>query len=128
MLAESKLEPFPVTVTQHTIPSVDHYKLALFVYSRLFGLFQRSLVKNGRNPALFELVGFEGTSATGSEEQLQSVISVLDDLILTEKNIAERLRAEARALEQSLWSLCSEIHYAIASRRLRKRCDLVTFI
>lgn len=126
ILAKSQMEQFPVK--QYGTPNVDHFKLALFVYQRLFGLFERPVVKNARNPPHWELVGFEGTPAVGSEQQLDGLISVLDDLMVREKNFAERLQAEARLLEKSLSSLSAELAYAIASRRLRKRCDLVPFV
>ena len=125
ILGRSQMAPFPVM--DHRIPNVNHYKLALFVYQRLFGLFERPVVKNVRNPAQWELVGFEGTAASGSEEQMDSLISVLDELIVSEKTVANHLRAKAHLLEKSLSSLTAEFKYAIASRRLRRPCDLVPF-
>lgn len=111
-----------------TPSNVDHYKLALFIYHRLFGLFEHPLSKNARNPPLWELVGFEGTPAVGSEQQLDALISVLDQLIVTERKVAERLQADSRGLDKSLSTLRAEINYAIASLKLRKPCDLVPFI
>jgi hypothetical protein len=40
----------------------------------------------------------------------------------------DSLQAKARVVEQKLSALHSELNYAIASRRLRKRCDLVPFV
>lgn len=125
ILSKSGMEPFPVQ--EYGTPNVDHYKLALFLYRRLFCLFERSLNKNLRNPPIWELVGFEGTCAVGGEEQMNSLISTLDELMINEKNVAEELQSEARFLEERLSSLRAEIGYATASRRLRKKCDLVPF-
>jgi hypothetical protein len=110
-------------------PYVNHHKLAVFAYRRLFNPAQHALSKLSREhpPKVWLLEGFEGTSAEGSEQQLSAVVSVLDELVVAEKTAADRLQANARALEKTLASLCLELNYAIASRRLRKRCDLVPF-
>ena len=125
ILAKSQMEPIPVK--QYGISYVDHYKLGLFVYRRLFRGSEHSLLKHARNPPTWVLEGFEGTSAEGTEQQLGALVSVLDDLVVKEGNTAGRLQANARVLEQRLSSLRAELNYAIASRRLRKKCDLVPF-
>jgi hypothetical protein len=127
ILTKSQMEPFPVS--QYGTPNVNHYKLGLFVYRRLFRFSEHSLLIHARNPPVqWVIEGFLGTSAEGTEEQLRTLVSVLDDLVAKEKNTAERLQAKAHLLEEHLTSLCSELSYAIASRRLRKRCDLVPFV
>jgi hypothetical protein len=127
ILAKSQLAPFPVR--QYGTPYVNHHKLAVFAYRRLFNPAQHALIKHSREhpPTVWLLEGFEGTSAEGSEQQLTALVSVLDELVVAEKTAADRLQANARALEKTLSSLCSELNYAIASRRLRRRCDLVPF-
>ena len=127
ILAKSQLAPFPVG--QYGTSYVNQHKLAVFAYRRLFNPAQHALNKLSREhpPKVWLLEGFEGTSAEGSEQELTAVVSVLDGLVVAEKTVADRLQANARALENTLSSLCSELNYAIASRRLRKRCDLVPF-
>jgi hypothetical protein len=127
ILDKSQMEPFPVS--QFGTPNVNHYKLGLFVYRRVFRFSEHSLLIHARNPpAQWVIEGFLGTSAEGTEEQLRALVCVLNDLIAREKNTAEHLQAKARLLEERLTLLCSELNYAIASRRLRKKCDLVPFV
>jgi hypothetical protein len=127
ILAKSQMEAFPVP--QFGTPNVNHYKLGLFVYRRLLRFSEHSLLIHPRNPPnQWVIEGFLGTSAEGTEEQSRALVSVLDDLVAREKNTAEQLQAKARFLEEHLTSLCSELNYAIASRRLRKKCDLVPFV
>ena len=127
ILSKSQLAPFPVG--QYGTPYVNHYKLAVFAYRRLFNPAQQALNKLSREnpPKRWELNGFEGTSAEGSEQQLTALVSVLDQLVISEKAAADRLQSNARALEENLSALSAELNYAIASRRLRKKCDLVPF-
>lgn len=127
ILAKSQMEPFPVP--QFGTPNVNHYKLGLFVYRRLFRFSEHSLLIHSRNPPnQWVIEGFLGASAEGTEKQLRALVSVLDDLVAKEKKTSEQLQAKAHLLEERLTSLCSELNYAIASRRLRKKCDLVPFI
>jgi hypothetical protein len=128
ILAKSQMEAFPVP--QFGTPNVNHYKQGLFVYRRLFRFSEHSLLIHARDhpPTHWTIEGFLGTSAEGPEEQLRALISVLDDLVAKEKNTAEHLQAKAHLLEERLMSLCSELNYAIASQRLRQKCDLVPFV
>jgi hypothetical protein len=127
ILAKSQMKPFPVP--QFGTPNVNHYKLGLFVYRRLFRFSEHSLLIHARNPPnQWVIEGFLGTSAEGTEEELRRLISVLDDLVAKEKNTAEQLQEKAHLLEERLTLLGSELNYAIASQRLRKRCDLVPFV
>jgi len=128
ILAKSQMEPFPVA--QFGIPNVNHLKLGLFVYRRLFCFSQHSLLIHARNAQTDQWIieGFQGTSAEGTEQQLRAVVSALDDLVAKEKETADGLQAKAQAVEQKLSGLRSELNYAIASRRLRRRCDLVPFV
>jgi hypothetical protein len=113
----------------HSEPFVNPYKLGLYIYRRLFRVWEQSLMKHspGYPPVDFVLEGFEGTSARGTEPQLAALVAVLDELMVTEKSKADELIGEAKKLEQNLVALMAEIDYAIAYRRLRKRCDLVPF-
>jgi hypothetical protein len=127
ILAKSHMEPFPVPL--FGTPNVNHYKLGLFVYRRLFRFAEHSLLLHARNPPTqWVIEGFLGTSAEGTEQQLRALVSVLDDLVAREKNTAEQLQEKAHLLEERLTLLGSELNYAIASQRLRKRCDLVPFV
>lgn len=122
------MEPFPVS--QFGTPNVNHLKLALFVYRRLFCFSQHSLLIHVRNAQTDQWIieGFQGTSAEGTEQQLRALVSALDDLVAKEKETADGLQAKGHGVAEKLSALRSELNYAIASRRLRKRCDLVPFV
>jgi hypothetical protein len=70
-----------------------------------------------RNQTQWVIEGFLGTSAEGTEEQLKAFVSVLNDLVGTQRNVADRLQSKASLAEQGLSSLRSALNYAIASRR-----------
>ena len=109
---------------------IMHFRLAVFVYRRLFRSLDRALSKRNPNPAgagLWMIEGFDGTSAQGSEQQMDTVLRKLDELVEREKGTADRLRADANALADRFSLLCAELSYAAAARRLHKRCNLVPF-
>jgi len=123
----SQMEPFPTAPTEQHF--ANPYKLAVFIYRRLIGQHKYSLLQHALDhpPVQWILEGFEGTSARGTKQELETLVAVLDDLILTERNTADRLKSNARLIEKALDKLLSELNYAIASRRLRTKCDLVPF-
>jgi hypothetical protein len=124
ILLGSQLPPFPVTPRGSSY--VMQYRLGIFVYRRLFRNLDYALFKDCQN-LKWSILGFDGTSAEGTEQQMDAVLSLLDRLMEEEKNTADRLLKDARALEQNLSSLSRELGYAIAARRLHRHCDLVSF-
>jgi hypothetical protein len=102
------------------------YRLGVFIYRRLFRSIEFALFKRNNNPG-WVLEGFDGTPAAATEQELDAILFYLDSLIEKERSTADRLQRHARALEQSLASLRTELNYAIAARRLWHRCDLVPF-
>ena len=123
----SPMEPFPAAATGK--PFVNPYKLGVFIYRRSFGQCKYSLLNHALDhpPLEWTLEGFEGTSAKGTKQQLETLVSLLDNLIVGERNTADRLQANARLIEKALSRLRTELNVAIASRRLRAKCDLVPF-
>ena len=109
---------------------VDSQKLGLFIYRRLLPVGQHSLVKHSREhpPVRWVLEGFEGTSAEGTERELSKLVEVLDTVMVAERTVADGIIVEAQGLARKLAELMSEIDYAIAYRRLRKKCHLVPFL
>ena len=127
ILARSGLASVPSVAYGESF--VNPYKLGLYIYRRLFRVWEQSLTKHSPNypPVNFVLEGFEGTSATGSKKELAGLVTVLDELMIAERTNADELQAEAHKLDKHLAALMAEIDYAIAYRRLRKRCNLVPF-
>jgi hypothetical protein len=128
ILAKSELPPQGASQGARYIM---HYRLAAFVYMRLFHSSGAAVSKRNQNvgsqTSSWVLESGTGAVALGTEEDMDRIMSDLDQLVEREKGTAERLQKDARTLERKLSSLRGELNYAIAARRLRKRCDLVPF-
>ena len=105
---------------------VMHCRLGVFIYRRLFRNWNFGLLKYNQNPG-WVLDGFGGSSARGTEQQIDALLSLMDRLMERERSTADRLLREASILEQTHSSLCIDLNYVIAHRRLRGKCDLVPF-
>jgi hypothetical protein len=68
-----------------------------------------------------------GCSAIAPEQQLDALTIELDKIIASHRENAERLREESQKLGREVATLHSALQLAIANKRLRKRCGLVTF-
>jgi hypothetical protein len=122
--AECKLPTHPVP---HGSAYVMQYRLGVFIYRRLCHSLEMALSKREQNIGYWLLEGFDGTPAAGTEQELDKLLSYLDDLMVRERGVADRLLRNAQELEHDLSSLCMDLNYAIAARRLRGKCDLVPF-
>ena len=130
ILMESGLPAFPnkTTSVSGPAPYVMHYRLAVFVYKRLFRFSAPALLTSLMNDGAYStLNGEDATLACGSEEQVSHLVAQVNKLLESEKGTAEMLRRRLADLQKSFQELVSALDYAIAARRLRKRCDLVTF-
>ena len=106
------------------------YRLGVFIYRRLCHSLEMALSKRNPNQTQTDywvLEGFDGTPAAATEQELDTLLVYLDNLMVREKGTADRLLQNARGLEQQLTSLRAELNYAVAARRLRHKCDLVPF-
>jgi hypothetical protein len=125
ILAESALPA-------HPSPTVGRYimnqRLGVFLYRRLFHNLDNVLLKSQNTPGVnaWKLEGF-GALAGGIEQEIDDILACLNRLITNEKDHADLLLKKAAALEQVFSSLCRELNYAMASRALHRRCDLVPF-
>lgn len=61
------------------------YRLAIFVYRRLFRNLDYTLFKDYQN-LKWSIQGFDGTPAEGTEQQMNAVLSLLDRLMEKEKS------------------------------------------
>jgi hypothetical protein len=122
------LSPNPAAEPGFAPPYVMHYKLAIFVYERLFGL-PTSALQVGRlgETGSWAIDGASTTLAQGQKERLEELLEQLNDLLDSQRSVAERLLSQALELQQEFTQVSRLLHFAIASRRLRRRCDLVTF-
>lgn len=125
ILTGSGLHAFSPTARERA-PYVMHYRLAVFVYKRLFRFPAAALRVEQADP-FWTLNGENATLAFGSKEQMEMLVGLLDKLLASEEVTARTLREKAGEMQKSFQELTPMLDYAIASRRLRKRCDLVTF-
>jgi hypothetical protein len=127
ILTKSGLEAFP-NRTAGPGPKfyVMHYRLAVFIYERLF-LLQTGRLELNCSALPCTLNGEECTIATGSREQLEALTEELDRLRVSEGATAHSLRNQAAELQKNFTGLTPALDLAIASKRLRGKCGLVTF-
>jgi hypothetical protein len=113
-------------------PYVMHYRLAVFVYRRIFHLETRALSTMCQGqywtlegaPLLRDVTG---SAAYASEEQLDHLIAELDKIVNERRGQSEHLVATSMKLLAQLQGLHRMFEHAIAGKKLRGRCDLVTF-
>jgi hypothetical protein len=90
IFAECKLPTHPVP---HGSAYVMQYRLGVFIYRRLCHSLERALSKRNENvnAGYWVLEGFDGTPAAGTEQQLDGLLSCLDNLMVREQSTASRL-------------------------------------
>ncbi len=130
ILAKSGMHPYG---TRAEPPYVLHYRLGVFVYRRLFFIRSGSLHKSNQGQGQMwslegvpGLPGMMGSSAFATEQQLDALTAELDKIIASHRENADRLREESQKLGREVATLHSALQLAVANKRLRKRCDLVT--
>jgi hypothetical protein len=106
-------------------PYVTHFRLAVFIYKRLFQQHAPAL-RLERNDPYWTVSGEGCTAALGSKEQMDRLVALIDKLRVSEEATAGRLLANAGGLKKEFQELLPKLEYAIAARRLHNRCDLVT--
>jgi hypothetical protein len=128
ILKESGLPAFPNPVVGGSGPApyVMHNRLAVFLYKRLFNLTAPALETSAIGMG-WGLNGEDATLACGSEAQIVKLPTMLNHFLKVHENRARTLEEQARKLHKEFNELLPKMNYAIASRRLRKRCDLVPF-
>ncbi len=130
ILTESGLPAFPnrATSIRGPVPYVMHYRLAVFVYKRLFRFPAPALETSNMNDSTnWTLNGEDATLACGPEERISGLVTQVNKLLVSEKSKAEMLRGRLTSLQKEFQELMPRLSHAIAVRRLRHRCDLVTF-
>ena len=126
ILKAAGLDAFP-SKSQNTRSYVMHRQLALFVYNRLSGFATSKLAIEPQGETTFTLAGMDRHLALGSREQMEALLAFVDKLLVSERPRTTELRGKLAAFHEDFNMICAELDYAIASHRLRGRCDLVTF-
>jgi hypothetical protein len=129
ILMRSGLPAFPNRVAPEYSayrPYVMHYRLAVFVYKRLFRI-GKGWLTTEHTDSLWGVSGDGATLAIGSKEQVESLVSILNGLLESQEATARALKDNAGQMQTDFLAALPPLDHAIASRRLRGRCDLVTF-
>jgi hypothetical protein len=106
-------------------PYVMQSSLAIFLYLRMFER-PSSTLQKVKQDRTWHLEGV-GNLASGSEEQIDGLLSLLERLKETEQGTVKMLRNQSRVLQGRLWSLVQKLSLAAVERSLRERCSMVTF-
>jgi hypothetical protein len=110
-------------------PYADHDFLGMFAYMRIYHLPVGVLRKSSAGSPLWSLTSGPITVAMASSpQQLDAVIQAVDDVIAEQQTKGEFFMKQARELNAKLGFLTGDVRLAIASKKLRKSCDLVSFI
>ena len=116
----------PPFIPNRTGPYVMNCLLAHFVYMRVFQ-FSTGVLTKREERENWILSNGSYTAAVGSSEQLNQLIEFLNKLVDSEKAHGAALHALEGALRTRFTELSPDLDFAIASRRLHGRCDLVSF-
>jgi hypothetical protein len=108
-------------------PYVMHYRLAVFVYKRLFRIGKGWLITEDIDGSAWGVSGDSARLAVGSKEQMERLVGLLNGLLKSEEATARTLKEKAGQVQADFLAALPPLDHAIASRRLRGRCDLVTF-
>ena len=130
ILRASKMNPYRLRPL--TPPYVLDLRLAIFVYMRLFELPADALRKeaNGRYwtiegaPGAGETIGI---SSLASEELIDALLQTVNTVMETNQEKARSLLEESSGIALRTAKLRNRLEFAIASKKLRGRCDLVRF-
>ena len=131
ILERSGLPKFPnAEATEWPSPYVMHLDLALLVYMRCFRFATSTLTVQHVSGSNYSSISSDNSMvyAIGPEELLNKQLECLNALLSSERQTAERLLNQVIKLQEQFARVRRLLDLAIASHRLRKRCDLVRLI
>jgi hypothetical protein len=129
ILEASKMNPYQ---PPYTPPYVLHLRLGIFVYRRLFHLPNEALRKN-RQEQFCSIEGattvpnVTGVAGVAEETRVDELLQSIDRIIAANRERAAQLQAESRDIRAQAVDLRGKLEFAIAKKKLRKRCDLVPY-
>jgi len=129
VLDVSKMNPYQ---PPYNPPYVNHLRLAVWVYQRLFHLPTNTLHQSNQGQ-YWSIEGAPtvpaqiGVSTMAKEEQNTALIESIDRITAANRERAATLQGESKAIANHADNLRSKLEYEMAKRKLRKHCDLVKF-
>lgn len=112
-------------------PYVMHWNLGTFVYNRLVVSADARLwmqaQADGQIPDCHILSDGGATVAKGSKQQMQNLVQSIDAVLAARRGQASEFQAGLAKLKEQQRALSQQLSLAIAEKKLRNRCALVTF-
>lgn len=123
ILDESKLPAFPSHGSDGYVMNLG---LAVFVFNRLMKMGRTNLtVEQEYLSVATYLTDGEIRLADGKREQVTNVLSIIEALLVSQRDCASELRRAWRDLSTQRDELAGRFSYAIATKTLPERCPLV---
>ncbi len=129
VLDTSKMNPYQPPCTP---PYVNHLRLAVWVYRRLFHLPTDALHQSNQGqywsiegaPTVPSVIG---VSTLAKEEQNTVLLQAIESITTANREPAAALQRESKVIANKADYLRSKLEYEMAKKKLRKHCDLVKF-
>ncbi len=129
ILVSSKMNPYGQT---NSPPYVNHLRLGLWIYGRLFRLPTEALRQSNQG-TYWSIEGAPtvpneiGNATLAYEGQNNLLLQKIDEITSANRERAAELQRESESITTQAVRLRSKLEYQIAKKKLRRRCDLVKF-
>ncbi len=130
ILATSKMNPY---APPYASPWVNHLRLGLWIYGRLFQLPTEAL-RQANQGKYWSIEGAPtvpnqiGSAALAMEVQNTLLLQKIEEITAANRQRAVELQGQSEEITSQAVRLRSMLEYEIAKKKLRGRCDLVKFI
>lgn len=129
ILLNSKMNPY---APPYVPPYVNHLRLGLWIYGRLFGLPTEALRQSNQGkfwsiegaPTVPDQIG---NATLANEEQNTLLLQKVEEIMIANRKRAAQLQRESEGIANRAVDLRSKLEYEIAKKKLRRHCDLVNF-
>ena len=129
ILKTSQMNSYPSSIVP---PYVLDLRLGVFVYRRLFDLDTGALRKQPQGqywsiegaPTVPNVMG---SACMANEDEIERLLEIVNQSITSNREYAAQLKDEAQQIHDHAVELRRKLELAIASKKLRKSCDLVPF-
>ena len=126
ILAASNLPAFPTATFSG--PYIMHWYIGIFIHNRLVLDAETRLEIQSRSGDFVISDNNLTEVAKGTENAMKNVVHWIDGLLVTRRTQANGLREGLAKLNDQRSSLNHQLDLAIAEKKLRHRCSLVSFL
>lgn len=130
ILTSSQMNPY---APPYTPPYVNHLRLGLWIYGRLFHLPTEAL-RQANQGTYWSIEGAPtvpneiGIATLANEGQNTLLLQKIEEIMAANRQRAAELQRESEGITTQAVRLRSNLEYEIAKKKLRGRCALVKFI